>query len=90
MQAATGRPVQALRAPVSAARALHSLSANRNAIASLTAFRTGTPLRLNAFGNVHSNVARQRLTVSSAAATEVKEETHEYQAEVLTGLSTLP
>lgn len=82
--------MQALRTPLTAGKSLNPLSASKTFNASLSTFRTGAPLRLGASGSLRSIAARQRLSVSSAAATEVQEETHEYQAEVQCWLLSQP
>lgn len=82
LQASVSRPAQAVRAPAFATKPANVLSTRRTNNASLSTFYTGVPLRLGASGSLRNTFARQRLSVSSAAATEVHEETHEYQAEV--------
>lgn len=84
LQAPSSRHFQAVRAPILAAGGLSPVSSSRSAYAGIATFRNGSSLRSAvASGSWLSKPSRRPLSVSSAAATDVQEETHEYQAEVL-------
>lgn len=82
-QASSSRHVHAVRIPLLASSGLTPLAASKAPNAGFATFRNGNLLRSSvASGRLSDRVSRQRLSVSSAAATDVQEETHEYQAEV--------
>ncbi len=86
LQAPTTRHVQAVRTPILAAGGLGPVSSSRSAYAGIATFRNGNALRSTvASGPWPGKLGRKSLSVSSAAATDVQEETHEYQAEVHRG-----
>ena len=82
-QASATYHVRSTKAPVLAIRGLTQLSGSKPFPAT---FRNGNVLRASlASGRWSDTQSRQRFSVKSAAATDVQEETHEYQAEVPTG-----
>lgn len=86
LQAPTTRHVQAVRTPILAASGLSPVSSSRSAYAGIATFRNCNALRSTvASGPWPGKLGRKSLSVSSAAATDVQEETHEYQAEVHRG-----
>ena len=86
LQAPTTRHIQAVRTPILTAGGLSPVSSSRSAYAGIATFRNGIALRSTvASGPWPGKLGRKPLSVSSAAATDVQEETHEYQAEVRRG-----
>ncbi len=86
LQAPATRHVQAVRTPLLVASGLSTVSSSRSAYAGIATFRNGSALRSTvASGPWPCKLGRKSLSVSSAAATDVQEETHEYQAEVHRG-----
>ena len=81
-QASGARQLQVPRASVLAARAHAPLPGSKAFHAGLANFR-GSALRSSvASGRWSNQMSRHSLSVNSAAATEVQEETYEYKAEV--------
>ncbi|CAD6579331.1 MAG: Heat Shock Protein [Alectoria sarmentosa] len=84
LQAPTTRHIQAVRTPILTAGGLSPVSSSRSAYAGIATFRNGIALRSTvASGPWPGKLGRKPLSVSSAAATDVQEETHEYQAELV-------
>lgn len=80
VQASATYHVRSTKAPILAIRGLTQLSGSKPFPAT---FRNGNVLRASlASGRWSDTQSRQRFSVKSAAATDVQEETHEYQAEV--------